>query len=279
MAIDVVTSGIHSAPIRNGRATVSLGGITQSRSIDSLESVNLISNQNRLNSRFDDLYYYKGGDIDILSNLLFHLKLDGNTNDSTPLENNFNENNSPTYHDGLVSKGILFERDSSQYISRNTLITDNFTFSCWVKPASVPDVADVYGIIGKNNNVSIFYEPVFRLDYSDGGSGPFISFNVALSGKDVAMSEVVTLSTNNWTHLAISYNDTTKEGVLYRNGVQVASDTDGNGSIATDGGTLRIGAGNSETADNFWNGLMDECRYYNRVLTSDEIQFIHSLNK
>ncbi|MEZ7129487.1 LamG-like jellyroll fold domain-containing protein [Nonomuraea sp. AD125B] len=75
------------------------------------------------------------------------------------------------------------------------------------------------------------------------------------------------LPLNTWTHLTATYDATTLR--LYVNGTQVAQ-TAKTGSIRTDNGVLRIG-GNSLWGE-YFAGLIDEVRLYNRALTPTEIQ-------
>ena len=56
---------------------------------------------------------------------------------------------------------------------------------------------------------------------------------------------------------------------IYVNGVQVASRAQ-SGAIAVGNGALRIG-GNNSFAGEFFRGLIDEVRVYNRALSAAEI--------
>jgi hypothetical protein len=56
---------------------------------------------------------------------------------------------------------------------------------------------------------------------------------------------------------------------LYVNGVQVASRAE-SGLIQTTAGSLTIG-GNAPEAE-YWSGVIDEVRIYNRALSASEIQ-------
>jgi glucose/arabinose dehydrogenase len=69
-----------------------------------------------------------------------------------------------------------------------------------------------------------------------------------------------------WTHVAATYDGTTLR--MYVNGVE-SSYSPTSGNIRTDGGVLRIG-GNSVWGE-YFNGLIDEVRIYNRALTPAQI--------
>jgi hypothetical protein len=72
---------------------------------------------------------------------------------------------------------------------------------------------------------------------------------------------------NTWTHVAVTYTGTQLS--MYINGA-LASSTPATGPILTTTTPLRIG-GNSYAAE-FFPGLIDEVRIYNRALTQAEIQ-------
>jgi hypothetical protein len=72
---------------------------------------------------------------------------------------------------------------------------------------------------------------------------------------------------NTWTHLASTYDGSMLR--MYLNGVQVGSTTV-TGNMKTGSGPLRIG-GNSLWGE-YFQGLIDEVRVYNRALTASEIQ-------
>ena len=75
------------------------------------------------------------------------------------------------------------------------------------------------------------------------------------------------MALNTWTHLAATYDGATLR--LYRNGTQVATRAV-SGAITTSDSPLRIG-GNLVWGE-YFDGLIDEVRIYNRVLTATEIQ-------
>ena len=108
-----------------------------------------------------------------------------------------------------------------------------------------------------------------------GGASYYLSANSSQNkpvmavqvGGERSLYGTTQLPANTWTHLAATYDGTTQR--LYVNGVEVASRAQ-TGSIAQSDGPLRIG-GNSVWGE-FFTGLIDEVRVYNRVLTASEIQ-------
>ena len=75
------------------------------------------------------------------------------------------------------------------------------------------------------------------------------------------------LPLNTWSHIATTYDGTTMR--FFVNGVQVGA-TAINTAIAVGNQQLRIG-GNNAFAGEFFQGLIDEVRVYNRARTAAQI--------
>src|SRR5262249_33473178 len=90
--------------------------------------------------------------------------------------------------------------------------------------------------------------------------------NVFVGGSN-RPAEGTALPTNQWTHLAGTYDGAVVR--LFVNGVQAAS-TNVSGSISVSNGALRIG-GNSISGESV-PGLIDEVRVYNNALTQAQIR-------
>src|SRR5206468_2316498 len=86
-------------------------------------------------------------------------------------------------------------------------------------------------------------------------------------GATRALNGTAAVPTGVWTHLAASYDGTTLR--LYVNGAQV-SQSAVSGSIAASSSPLRIG-GNAIWGE-YFTGLIDEVRVYNRALSAAELQ-------
>jgi hypothetical protein len=86
------------------------------------------------------------------------------------------------------------------------------------------------------------------------------------SGADKSAVGTSTLTLNTWTHLAGTYDGTALR--LYVNGALVATFAQ-TGSMTATTGALRIGG---DFSNEFFTGLIDEVRVYNRALSQTEIQ-------
>ena len=88
-----------------------------------------------------------------------------------------------------------------------------------------------------------------------------------VNAADRGIQGPASLPTNTWSHLAATYDGTVL--VLYRDGTQV-SQLLTSGPMATSNQPLKIG-GNAIWGE-WFNGLIDEVRIYNRALTATQIQ-------
>ena len=86
-------------------------------------------------------------------------------------------------------------------------------------------------------------------------------------GSDIAVNGTTAMPLNTWTHLAVTYDGATLR--MFVNGSPVSSVALA-GAAVVSSGALRIG-GNSVWGE-YFKGLIDEVRVYNRALTAAEIQ-------
>jgi hypothetical protein len=132
------------------------------------------------------------------------------------------------------------------------------TVEAWVDPA----------VLGASWRCVVFKElpgaMAYSLYASDGTGKPVGQVNV---GGEQNVFGASAPPLNAWTHLAVSYDGGALR--LYVNGVLAATKSLA-GAIAASTGALRIG-GNSVWGE-YFSGLIDEVRVYNRALTASEIQ-------
>ncbi|PYM89329.1 MAG: hypothetical protein DME04_26630 [Candidatus Rokuibacteriota bacterium] len=135
-------------------------------------------------------------------------------------------------------------------------LTTAMTLSAWVNPTTVSsawrDVIykgnDNYYLSGTSTNAS-----------RPAGGGTF-------GGTTIETYGTAALAVNTWTHLAVTYDGATVR--LYVNGAQVSS-LARTGALTTSTNALQIGG------DSIWGqyfqGMIDEVRVYNRALSAAEI--------
>ncbi len=162
--------------------------------------------------------------------------------------------------------GALSFNGTSNMVTVNSAaplnLTTGMTLEAWVNPTSLGTAW---------RNVIIKERPngeTYNLYANTDTSGPVAYTALASSPAAPTWASTTTkLTANTWTHLAVSYDSTTLR--LYVNGVQAGTRVQ-TGAMVTSTGALRIG-GNSIWGE-YFAGLIDEVRVYNRALTATEIQ-------
>jgi Concanavalin A-like lectin/glucanases superfamily/Galactose oxidase-like, Early set domain/Bacterial Ig domain/Glyoxal oxidase N-terminus/Galactose oxidase, central domain len=137
-------------------------------------------------------------------------------------------------------------------------LTTGMTIEAWVNPTALSGWRTVV-LKERTNGLA------YALYSSDGSGRPNSYLNVGGTDREVLAPS--TIATGAWTHLAATYDGTTSR--LFVNGAQVAT-LPLTGAAAISTGALRIG-GNSVWAE-WFSGLIDEVRIYNRAITPTEIQ-------
>jgi hypothetical protein len=133
------------------------------------------------------------------------------------------------------------------------------TLEAWVNPTSLADWRCV--MLKERGTGGLAYS----LYASDGANRPPSGY--IYRARDVAAVGVSTLALNTWSHLAATYDGANLR--LYVNGA-LAATTAITGNIAATANPLRIG-GNAVWGE-YFSGLIDEVRVYNRALTQAEVQ-------
>jgi hypothetical protein len=142
----------------------------------------------------------------------------------------------------------------------NTLdLTTGMTLEAWVSPVATGSLWRTVLLKEQPNSL------IYALYAADGTGRPA---SHVFTTSDVGLTGTSATPLNTWTHLATTYDRTTLR--LYVNGTQVATRALA-ASIKTSTGALRIG-GNGTWSDEWFSGLIDEVRVYNRALTATEIQ-------
>jgi hypothetical protein len=137
-------------------------------------------------------------------------------------------------------------------------LTNAMTLEAWVRPST--GATAWHTVMMKERADGLSYSL-----YSDNaGSRPSSWIRVGSTDRSVTGTSALPAST--WTHLAVTYDATTIR--LYVNGTQVATAASA-GNLAVSGNPLRIG-GNLIWGE-YYSGLIDDVRIYNRVLTAAEI--------
>jgi hypothetical protein len=181
---------------------------------------------------------------------------------------------------GRIGRALLFDGVNDWVTVTDTTgskldLTTGMTVEAWVNPTAASGWTTVvmkergsagegllaYGLYGRDG-----------APRSGGTVGPagYLRTNPVATTTDRGARGTAAIPLNTWTHLATTYDGTSLR--VYVNGV-LAGTTAGSGSINVANGALRIGGNNSAPLGQgeFYKGLIDEVRIYNRALSASEI--------
>jgi hypothetical protein len=181
--------------------------------------------------------------------------------DSSGLGNNGTLSGATRTTAGKFGRALSFDgtNDRVNIADSSSLdLTNGMTLEAWVRPSSLGGWDTV---ILKEQPGSLIYAL-----YANTGPGP-ASGEIDTTGGYFPQYATGALALNTWSHLAATYDGTTLR--LYINGIEVGSQPV-SGSLHTSSGSLRIG-GNAVWGE-YFAGLIDEIRIYNRALSQTEIQ-------
>ena len=136
-------------------------------------------------------------------------------------------------------------------------LTTGMTLEAWLNPTTSTGWLDAFG---KETTDDVVYA-IYSSQPANHPTG-----YIRKGGVFSEASALSPLTLNSWTHVATTYDGATLR--FYVNGIQTGSSA-ATGAIDTSSGVLRIG-GNSIFGE-YFNGLIDEVRIYNRALTAAQI--------
>jgi hypothetical protein len=136
-------------------------------------------------------------------------------------------------------------------------LTNGMTLEAWVNPSA----GTGWRTVLLKENASTMAYALYSANNASRPAG-FVHTNT-----DIPVNGTAAVPLNVWTHLAFTYDGATMR--MFVNGVQVSTKALA-GAAAVSAGALRIG-GNAVWGE-YFKGLIDEVRIYNRALTATEIQ-------
>lgn len=183
--------------------------------------------------------------------------------DSSPSGNNGTITGATWNTQGKYGSALSFDgvNDLASIADSSSLdLTNGMTLEAWVKPASV--LTNYRTIILKERPNGAAYTL-----YGNSNTNRPMGEIAKSNGSIVDVKGTTQLPANTWSHIATTYNGS--QFKFFLNGVQVATKNT-TGNLFVSASPLKLG-GNSIWNDEFFNGMIDEVRVYNRALTAAEI--------
>ena len=148
-------------------------------------------------------------------------------------------------------------------------LADTRTFTAWIKPSTLPSAGQVKAIATKQDDNNGYLGWGFWL-YDASGGNARLDFVYHNSGGYTSAYTNRIISTNSWTHVAVTYNN--ESIAFYVNGSLVAnafSETNANGNVNT---SVQFCVACDDLAtDELFAGNIDDVRAYNHILTEPEV--------
>jgi glucose/arabinose dehydrogenase len=168
---------------------------------------------------------------------------------------------------GLIGNALTFD-GFDDYVEISNHLGASFTIACWIKSTQAfPQTDPTY------EGTGIIWADVGGAanDFIMGGTrsaGGVDRLSFFVGGSETSISGTQEISTGQWTHLAVTRDAVTGNVNLYVNG---ALDGTATTSTAILNANPNIHIGGNTLDGRYFSGLIDDVRFYSRVLTPAEI--------
>ena len=181
---------------------------------------------------------------------------------------------------GKIGQALDFD-GSSGYVNAGNQsslqITSSTTLAAWFKLDKTQN--GIYPrILSKLGNApTAGYELLIGSPNDGGGKQNKPYLQLGTSGGSLNWAVASAIQTGVWYHVVGVYNPTAGTGEIYLNGnLEKAETTFGSSAIGNNAVDLNSGRW-SGAGSNYFDGILDDVRIYNRVLSSDEIKRLYKI--
>jgi hypothetical protein len=165
---------------------------------------------------------------------------------------------------GHIAGGLDFDGVNDHVLvpHNDTLSTRTFSIAAWIRPSALSGW-QILACKGTSSTAVNYYlgtnNDELAIGFYNGGWTEFQTTNV-------------NLSINNWYHIAGTFDYLTGDAAIYLNGSPVLNDTTATSPVANSD-DLTIGR---SPFGEYWHGILDDVRIYNRVLGPSEMSQLHA---
>ncbi len=181
-------------------------------------------------------------------------------NNGTLGSSDVSEASDPSRTGGLRGNGLDFDGndDFVDITSPDLSLSDQITVTAWMKPSTISGDNRQW-IVEAGDDAFMSY-----LASSDSD----LQFRVDAGGSETTWDTGHTISTDTWQHVALVYNGSYM--TAYVDGASAGTNPK-SGDLASTG-DVQLGGDAGDDGD-WYNGMLDEVRVYNRSLTKEEVQY------
>jgi len=215
------------------------------------------------------------------NNLVSYWKLDESSGNPADSVGGYSATNSNVnYVAGKINNGASYNGSTSYTevsSSSGVTFTNKLTISAWVKPASYVHAYTDRGIVSKNggggNDESFLLTHLGDTSSTVDSWGGFVV--IGGNGNEKWINGTSEPVPGNWYHVVMTYDGSYQK--LYVNGVPEKI-VPLSGNIALTPVNMVIGARglSGSTPSRVFNGVIDEVSYWNKALTSSEINYLYN---
>ena len=205
------------------------------------------------------------------TNLKAHYKFDGDFNDSSGNNAHLTQTNA-TIVDGLIVQST--DVDGTAFLTTTSInlnSTNIYSISCWVRFDNTP-TANVFiwaqgSTPGTGKVVSLLYQK----------ASDVLTFSHYGTGNDMDSSGYNMLTTigTNWHHYVVTYNYNNKAGTIWFDGVKLTTNISTMSTVFSGTGPFTIAK--ASLSEGNLNGLIDDFRIYDKVLSQEEITQLYNI--
>lgn len=172
-----------------------------------------------------------------------------------------------TWTSGKIGAGLSFD-GVSQYVQISNHLGATFTIACWVKTSQIFQTVDA-----TYQGTGIIWADVGGAanDFILGGTrsaGGVNRLSFFVGGTETSLGGTQEISTGQWTHLAVTRDGVSGVFKIYVNGVLDGTATGAAGILNANPG---IAIGGNVGDNRYFNGLIDDVRFYSNVLSAVQI--------
>jgi hypothetical protein len=223
-----------------------------------LFSATLLNGQVNLTQSLTACYTLDGNGTEPINNLTATLSA------VTPTLDRFNNASSAMQFNGTPSSQIL--------LPNNPLLkpTNAFSFSCWIKTSQI---ANQYILMTRNPATSNFETYCLHI-LNLSGQLRIRSKKCDSNNNAVLITGTTSINANSWNHFVVTIDNT--EMRLYTNGVLDAVGTTTFSFDYLSNKNIVLGGSNEASFNMPFTGTMDNLRFYNRILNTQEISMLYT---
>jgi hypothetical protein len=177
----------------------------------------------------------------------------------------------PSWTSGKVGSGVDLAGDDDRIVvaHHTDLSPTSITVAAWINP-DVWSSPPITSIVSKQANQTGF--PAYDLRKTS--SSTTIEAAIAVGTTNYTASGPSNLTTGSWQHVAFTYDGETL--IAYVNGAAGTPQTSPSGNLASSTVDLWIGGNPSFPSGRYFDGKVDEFRFYSRALTAAEVLSLYS---